>query len=72
MSKASLLQQGQVPTYQNLSPFAQEISSGEMSEVTQKSDIHSCQMRLLGGTPHMYNQVALTFEIGEMNYFSDL
>ena len=36
MSKASLLQQGQVPTYQNLSPFAQEISAGEMSEVTKK------------------------------------
>ena len=24
-----------------------------MSEVTQKSDIYSCQMRLLGGTPHI-------------------
>ena len=32
----------------------QEISSGEMSEVTNKSDNSSSQMWLPGGTPHMY------------------
>ena len=29
---------GLTPTYQNLSPIAQEISSGEMSEVAKKSE----------------------------------
>ena len=35
MAKASLLHQGQPQTYQNLRPFAQEVSSGELSEVTK-------------------------------------
>ena len=55
MVKASLLPQAQTPTYQNLSQFAQERSSGEMSEVW-KSCISSSQMRLLGGTPHIHRQ----------------
>ena len=52
MAKASLLPQALTPTYQNLSPFAHEISSGEMFQVW-KSYISSSQMRLLGETPHM-------------------
>ena len=36
MTKASLLPQALTPTYKNLSPSAQEISSGEMSDVTKK------------------------------------
>ena len=36
MAKASLLPQGLTPKYQNFSPLAQEISSGEMSEVLKK------------------------------------
>ena len=35
---ASLLPQALTPTYLNFRPFAQEISSGEKSEVTKKSD----------------------------------
>ena len=38
MAKASLLPPGLTPTYQNLSPKTQEISSGEMSEVAKKSE----------------------------------
>ena len=53
MAKANLLPQGLTPTYQNFSLLAQEISSGEMSKVTKKSDTSSSHMRLLGGTPHM-------------------
>ena len=37
-----------------ISSIAQEISSGEMSEVIKKSDNSSSQMRLLGWTPHMH------------------
>ena len=38
MAKASLLPPCLTPKYQNLSQIAQEISSGEMSEVTKKSE----------------------------------
>ena len=47
--RPDLWPQALIPTYQNLSPIAQEISSGEMSEVTKKSDNSLSQMRLLRG-----------------------
>ena len=34
-----------------------------MSEVTKKSDTSSSQMRLLGGAPHMYQQVNLSDKV---------
>ena len=36
MAKGSLLPQALTPTYQNFSPVAHEISSGEMSESLKK------------------------------------
>ena len=50
MAKASLLPQALTPTYKNLSPIVQEISSEEMSEVTKKVTTPQARCGSLGGS----------------------